>query len=109
MFRELVRHGSNDQQAQWPSAAAALPQYSLQLFIFHLPALAAEVNLQALPGASWLLAHLFGRESILIVFAAFAAGPREAKARIFTAARPHLEALDLWVVARLVTEADLTY
>src|SRR5258705_13117683 len=108
MFRELVRHGSNDQQAQWPSAAAALPQYSLQLFIFHLPALAAEVNLQALPGASWLLAHLFGRESILIVFAAFAAGRREAKARIFAAASQHLEVWYLSAEDRLVTEAAIT-
>src|SRR5215207_7233057 len=108
MFGKLVRHGSNHQQAQGLGAAAALPQYSLHLFIFHLPTLAAEVHLQALPGALWLLAHLFGRESVLIIFAALAAGRREAKARIFAAAGQHL---DIWYLSaedRLITEAAIS-
>src|SRR5258705_766666 len=109
MFRKLVRNRRNHQQPQRAGASAALPQSSLQLFIFHQSSFAPEINLDLLPREVLLLAHLFGREYFLIVFATPTDRRGKAKPGILAAASQQLGAISLSAEHGFVTEAPVTH
>src|SRR5215213_1349262 len=107
--RELIRYGSDDQQAQASLTAAALPQYASYLFVFHDAALAAQVNPSLGPATLRLLAHLLGSEKLLTVFAALARRGGKTKSRILTAAGQQLSAFQRGLEHRLVGEAAISH